>query len=395
MAPANPHSRLAIAMTLTDSAPTSYDASTPSSLATVAVLARSASTFASALATSHLTTTVSLTQPAPTPHSTEAPPPTTSWYSQPNTRGTWQLLITCLIMINLCVWTAIHLNVPAKLDKGQPLRQRLWNSYYCLRARWVLLGLLAPELVVYTAWMQWESARKFAKETGMTMTHGFYAGMGGYHLRTETYTISYDQEQGPSQPSKSIPADNHDGNRQLEMTSGARSSDPIEATPNPLDVPILQDSSANNKSQRARILVASGLLEPSAFHSPRLYLTAKGVLAHVKAGKLSLPPKEAIAERSKSDVLVKTLVCLQAGYIIVQCVSRVASGLSLTFLEINTSGHVLCALIMCSHWLHKPQDLNLSIPLEAGLVKVIGNWQLAGRDIRFFLEDFYVLYKVV
>jgi hypothetical protein len=94
---------------------------------------------------------------------TTAPPRTTSRYNPPNTRGTWQLRITCLITTNLCVWTAVHLNIPAKIDKKLTLRKRLWNNYYCVRTRWVLLRLLAPELVVYTAWMQWESARVFVE----------------------------------------------------------------------------------------------------------------------------------------------------------------------------------------------------------------------------------------
>jgi hypothetical protein len=106
----------------------------------------------------------------------------------------------------------------------------------------------------------------------------------------------------------------------------------------------------------------------------RAYLTARGLEYLIEKGGLSLPPKETIAERSKSDALAKTLVCLQAGYIIVQCISRLSSGLPLTFLEINTLGHVLCALIMYSFWFHKPQDLTLSFALESSFAKQLGNW---------------------
>ena len=92
---------------------------------------------------------------------------TTSWHNEPNSRGTWQLLTTCLITINLCVWTAVHLNIPVPIPSpdNRPLKIRIWRNYYCRRARWVLLGLLAPELVVYTAWMQWESARKLVQRS--------------------------------------------------------------------------------------------------------------------------------------------------------------------------------------------------------------------------------------
>ena len=79
-----------------------------------------------------------------------------SWRSEPNGRGTWSILSSCLITLVLCVWTAIHLNVPAQNStRTRPALQRL---------KWVLMGLLAPELVVYTAWDQWISAKRLTKE---------------------------------------------------------------------------------------------------------------------------------------------------------------------------------------------------------------------------------------
>ena len=126
----------------------------------------------------------------------------------------------------------------------------------------------------------------------------------------------------------------------------------------------------------------------------RAYLTAKGLECLIENGRLSLPSKEAIAERSKSDALAKTLVCLQAGYIIVQCISRLSSGLPLTFLEINTLGHVLCALIMYSFWFHKPQDLTLSIALESSFAKRLGIWYACCLD-HYVDSDLCDLYKTV
>jgi hypothetical protein len=90
-------------------------------------------------------------------------------------------------------------------------------------------------------------------------------------------------------------------------------------------------------------------------------LTAEGILFLVSSGYV-LPSisKKAIHDRSKADGLAKTLVCLQAGYMIIQCATRVAGKLPLSLLEINTLGHVFCALVMYSFWLHKPQDIHTS-----------------------------------
>ncbi len=100
-------------------------------------------------------------------------PQTTSWYEPPNTRGTWDVLTTSVITINLCVWTAIHLNIPAvaRSPDRTPLWVRIWRSHYCRRAKWVVVGLLAPELAVYTAWMQWGSARVFVNRLGRHKRH--------------------------------------------------------------------------------------------------------------------------------------------------------------------------------------------------------------------------------
>jgi hypothetical protein len=62
----------------------------------------------------------------------------------------------------------------------------------------------------------------------------------------------------------------------------------------------------------------------------QLTLTAEGILFLVLSGYV-LPSisKKAIHDRRKADGLAKTLVCLQAGYMIIQCATRVAGKLPL------------------------------------------------------------------
>jgi hypothetical protein len=92
---------------------------------------------------------------------TAAPPNATSdeeylaWQSQPNVRGTWDILVNCILTMSLCIWTALHLNLPVSEDyKGEHLVVRLWQNYILRQVRWVIMGLFAPELVVYMAWTQ-------------------------------------------------------------------------------------------------------------------------------------------------------------------------------------------------------------------------------------------------
>jgi hypothetical protein len=72
------------------------------------------------------------------------------WVPDPRTRGTFGLFIGCVTTLVLCVWTSLHLNVPQKYES---LAHRLTH-----KLGWMLLGVFAPELVVYTAWRQWMSA---------------------------------------------------------------------------------------------------------------------------------------------------------------------------------------------------------------------------------------------
>lgn len=78
------------------------------------------------------------------------------WVAGPKTRGTWQILYSCVFTLVLCVYTAIHLNVPAKSDTAL----RFWLR----KLKWVVVAIFAPEIVVYAAFEQWYLARKFLKE---------------------------------------------------------------------------------------------------------------------------------------------------------------------------------------------------------------------------------------
>jgi hypothetical protein len=68
------------------------------------------------------------------------------WVSDPNGRGTSSLILSCLLTLGLCVWSALHLNIPAK---GESRRE-----YWLRQAKWFLCGVLTPEIVVLLAWRQ-------------------------------------------------------------------------------------------------------------------------------------------------------------------------------------------------------------------------------------------------
>jgi hypothetical protein len=78
------------------------------------------------------------------------------WVSDPNGRGTFGLVSSCVITQGLCIWSALHLNIPPKY------KTKTQKIYY--NTKWVILGALIPELVILSAWRQWLSARKMTSE---------------------------------------------------------------------------------------------------------------------------------------------------------------------------------------------------------------------------------------
>ena len=88
-----------------------------------------------------------------------------SWQSEPNTRGTWGILLNCIVTTTLAVYSALHLNV-ARQGNEQPWfwYQRAWKKEFWVYAKCIGLGIFAPELVVYTAWVQHDTVKEMTAQ---------------------------------------------------------------------------------------------------------------------------------------------------------------------------------------------------------------------------------------
>ena len=217
------------------------------------------------------------------------------WQSSPTTRGTWSIIVDCLITLTLCVYTAIHPNVPSQ---GSTPFEFLWT-----RTKWVLAGIIAPEFVVYTAWRQWSSARQL--------------------------------------------------NKQLNQSRKERAVS-LESVPGP--------SFLGNWSIVHSFVVEMGGYVIQRKDDKTLTLTTKGVMRMAELGyELPRLSERDIQDRSKADPITKVLTCVQATYMIAQVIGRRAAELPITMLEINTLGHVVCALAIFAFWFKKP--LNMEVPV--------------------------------
>lgn len=113
---------------------------------------------------------------------------TLGYVSSPNSRGTIDILWSCIATITLCCWSSLCLNVPASEKKE---RRRFFNKFGI-----AVVGIVGPEFLGALAAGQYESACQSVKKfrtagySAWTMRHAFFADMGGFQLEVPIHEPS-------------------------------------------------------------------------------------------------------------------------------------------------------------------------------------------------------------
>ncbi|KAK0741996.1 hypothetical protein B0T21DRAFT_360514 [Apiosordaria backusii] len=225
--------------------------------------------------------------------------PAPSWLDNPGYRGTASILWSCLVTLVACVYSAIHLNVPAPGKSGQ------W-AVLGIKSFWVLMALAVPEAVVVTAFGQFLKA---------------------WWLRHELRSLQTSNSNGNSHSSVSL--------RYcfFVVMGGVRYR---------LDDVLDEDET---KHLEDKIQESTAVLSPEA------------VLQLARLGHVLDIPDTTIDDRSKASIIQKCLVLVQVFWMALQCIVRLAYGFPLALLEVHVMVHVLCAAIMYAFWLKKPLDV--------------------------------------
>ncbi|KAJ6449594.1 hypothetical protein C8R45DRAFT_1224398 [Mycena sanguinolenta] len=87
-------------------------------------------------------------------------------------RTLFDIVWGCLATIFACTWVSVHPNVP---PPNQSALQLLWR-----RLKMMLIGIIAPEIMVGFAARQLLGAHMLSKEFKFSKTHGFFFCMGGF-----------------------------------------------------------------------------------------------------------------------------------------------------------------------------------------------------------------------
>lgn len=267
----------------------------------------------------------------------------TEWHPEPLVRGTYSILSTCLITMSLCIWTSLHLNLPAhKKEHLQKYR----------KLGWMVLGLLAPELVVWNAWEQRKRAKNITQlmrrmglapwETKLSEHISRWASKAWHSTK-----VAFLCEAGDLLDSKSnLPTVLYNGHVHawtdvhswLVVMGGIAFEDSNPETPRFMP------------GGRERIAINPGMFEWIVKEQPHL------------VPDISISE---IEDKSKSDWLAKALTCGQASYFCIQCIFRLSQSFSITLLELNVFAHAMCALLLFLIWWDKPRDINKPVSITS------------------------------
>ncbi|RMY51435.1 hypothetical protein D0865_06348 [Hortaea werneckii] len=288
------------------------------------------------------------------------------WVSNLTHRSTWQIYQSCVITISLCVWQAVHMNIPPPSER--PYKQTL------RRVGFVILALIAPEVVALNAWAQLREAKRLCKIVNDALASNKNKTQSS---NDEQITIINPKKQlsyyailtklflGPI-----LVLD------RLRMLLWHKIS--------------LQDTKRTRKGNLAgqtNEAEASSQLWTltTAFYALSGGLTIKSQdsgLAH-----LTLSPKmidqlcaqhpeclrhirePEIVDRSKVSWIAKAIVCGQSLWFCSQCISRVSMDSAITLLELNTFIHCIsaCCIYLC--WWYKPYDVASHTIIDSRICK--------------------------
>ncbi|KHE85479.1 hypothetical protein GE21DRAFT_1348871 [Neurospora crassa] len=302
------------------------------------------------------------------------------WVPEPGTRGTFSILSVCLVTLGLCVWTAIHLNVP---EHNEPSWKQLMR-----KTGWLVLGLLSPEIVspfiliegqiAYTAYQQYVQARSLVNtmnkqkkkhDSDSDSSYGLDL-LFGRNSFCESDSLCHDDSPSRKNGITDIMT------FWLPCLSRRRRNDEEDPPPTTVHavekwtmvhgfLAVMGGIAIEIKDNNPEINVADRIAnflptQNGQRQRTRLTLTPKGLqfLKEHGHGKLvhDLSEKR-IKDRSKGSAFAKTLVCIQASWFCIQCLTRFAQGLAISLLELNTFGHAICTLFIYALWWDKPLDV--------------------------------------
>lgn len=193
----------------------------------------------------------------------------------------------------------------------------------------MIVCLFAPELITGLAMKQFLDAYHSSQRMHAagypqwSITHSFYVHMGGFRIEREL--------------------------------SQAR-------------LPRTRDEQQRELAMLLEVEEESNTCVPLEYYD-RTFTHHAAIIDAIPTGSF-LPPKlsrDDITELSSAGFITKGLTCMQASWLLLQCIGRITQRLPVTTLEVTTASFVLVTLVTYAFWWHKPFDTTIQTPVRATL----------------------------
>ena len=276
-------------------------------------------------------------------------------------RTIWNIVWSCVVTIFSCTWVAVHPNVPCpkKQEANGWIQRCIRNpllSFVEHRLPLFICALLVPKYVLAWAIRQFLRSRKIAKgefelwgkylsitmilsksllDQGWSTTHGFFVIMGGFHLF----------ERSSIETSNNDKAILHDNN-----------------------IPLCP-------------LAAYNLYEDDTSYWS-IGAMRQSIRADIDFTSFTVPTKEEIEDKGKSDWLAKSLVLLQTSWFVMQCIARAKGHLPITHLEIMMLVYVAINFVIYIFWWNKPLNVNWPVRVFRKSERSATQHQVISRETR-------------
>lgn len=304
--------------------------------------------------------------------------PHSQFHHEPTTRGTVNIVTTCLSTLILCVWSAVHMNIPGTRDSSRIQIVR--------RVAWLLCALFAPEIVAFVAWGQRQQAKAILRTWYETFapppeSEQLSTPLGNTSAMLEDLDI--ETLSSPPDSLKRIGV-----MRKIWLYTQSHFLSPLhsfakegkrrwklficrEKHAGRSETPQLSAGLIPWTMVHAHFVAMGGLALPTKFGSesgPRSpfwpekesspVLTEAGFkyLCQVHPKLVPNMSEGDIRNKSKTGGLIKAWTCMQALWFVLQCLTRLGTDLPMSLLEFITLGHTVCAVVIYIAWWDKPYD---------------------------------------
>ena len=229
------------------------------------------------------------------------------WTSQPDGRGTLDIIWSCVLTMSLCSWSVLCMNFPAQKETRL---QILWRKL-ALTA----LGVLCPEIIFELALGQWLSARRSMTDIN-ALDSTDRLRKDKWHASRKIKSIFSKETQTEDSPAR--------GRWTIKDAFFADMGGFVLHTRDQLPFP----------------------LNAKQLH----YLVSK---QHLQLPELD---HRVIEDKNKVDGLLRAITLCQIFWFIVNVIGRWAQRLTVTTFELTTVSFILCSLGTTFCWWNKPAD---------------------------------------